>query len=307
MSRPLVIGTRASKLALAQAEMLRDALLALDPAREITLASMTTAGDRELHKDISDWGYKGLFTKELEDALADGRVDLAVHSTKDMPSELPAGMVLAAVLPRADTRDAWVSPVHASLEALPKGATVGTSSTRRAAQLLHRRPDVNIVPFRGNVDTRLRKLADGVAEGTFLAAAGLKRLGYEQHIRDLIPSDQMLPAAAQGAIGIECRSDDDDVRALLARINHADTWTCITAERAFLKALDGSCRTPIGGLAELSEGTVTLRGEVLSLDGRLRFYQEIIGSAAEAERLGLALGERLRREAGEDLLAQGRA
>lgn len=305
--KPLVIGTRASKLALAQAEMLARALLAARPGLTIELASMTTAGDREVHKQITDWGYKGLFTKELEDALLDGRIDLAVHSTKDMPSELPHGLSLAGVLPRADTQDAWVSPHHATLAALPPGAVVGTSSTRRAAQLLHIRPDVRIVPFRGNVDTRLRKLADGVAEATFLAAAGLDRLGYGDHIRERIPHSVMLPAAAQGAIGIECRSDDDAMRELVAHISHAPTMTCITAERAYLLALDGSCRTPIGGLAELAGDRLVIRGEVLSLDGRVRHARALEGAATEAAALGRALGDALRRDAGDALLAEGRA
>jgi hydroxymethylbilane synthase len=306
MTKPLVIGTRASKLARTQAEMLRAALLAAHPELTIELAAMTTAGDRELHKDIADWGYKGLFTRELEDGLLDGRVDLAVHSTKDMPSILPDGLVLAGVMERADVRDAWVSHKHASVETLPKGAVIGSSSTRRAAQVLHYQPAAVIVPFRGNVDTRLQKLEDGVAEGTFLAAAGLKRLGYEKHIRALIPTDVMLPAAAQGAIGIECKTEREDVRAMISAINHSPTQHCITAERAFLLALDGSCRTPIGGLAELRGGEIFMRGEVLSLDGRVRHYGEITGSANDAETLGRNLGEQLRREAGEELLQQGR-
>jgi hydroxymethylbilane synthase len=305
--KPLVIGTRASKLAMAQAEMLRDALLRLEPSLDISFAAMTTAGDRELQKDISDWGFKGLFTKELEDALLDGRVDLAVHSSKDLPSMLPEGLVLAGVLPRAEVRDAWVSVKYDSIDALPQGATVGTSSTRRAAQLRFVRPDVNIVPLRGNVDTRLRKLEEGVADATFLAAAGLHRLGYHDRIRSLIPTDMMLPAAAQGAIGIECLATRGDLRDLIARLNHAETFTCITAERAFLLALDGSCRTPIGGLAELREGTLYMRGEVLALDGTVRYYQEITGRPDEAQRLGLALGERLKREAGDDFVKQGQA
>lgn len=302
--KPLVIGTRASKLAMAQAEMLRAALLAVRPGLSIELASMTTAGDRELHKKLTDWGYKGLFTKELEDLLLDGTIDLAVHSSKDMPSELPEGLLLAGTLPRADTRDAWVSPRHATIEALPKGAVVGTSSTRRAAQLLHIRPDVQIVPMRGNVDTRLAKLHDGVAEATFLASAGLMRLGYEHHISSLIPHEVMLPAAAQGAIGIECRVDRGDMLALIAEVSHAATLTAITAERAFLKMLDGSCRTPIGGLAELAGDRITLRGEVLSLDGTIRHARSLEGPASEAEVLGLELGRALRADAGEALLAQ---
>lgn len=304
--KPLVIGTRASKLAMAQAEMLRAALLAVEPGLSIELKSMTTAGDRELHKDISDWGYKGLFTKELEDGLLSGAFDLAVHSTKDMPSVLPEGLVLAGVLERADTRDAWVSSTYASMDDLPQGAVVGTSSTRRAAQLLHRRPDVQIVPLRGNVDTRLNKIRDGVAEATFLAAAGLKRLGYERHIRSLIAHDVMLPAAAQGAIGIECRADRSDMLALVSRINHMPTWHCVRAERAYLQALDGSCRTPIGGLAELKADELFIRGEVLSLDGRIRHYRTMSGPVAQAEALGKALGDALRAEAGEALLQESK-
>ena len=307
MTKPLIIGTRASKLALAQAEMLRTALRSVAPDLPIELASMTTAGDREVHKNITDWGYKGLFTKELEDGLLDGRIDLAVHSTKDMPSILPDGLLLAGVLERADTRDAWVSPHHADISSLPVGAVVGTSSTRRAAQLLHRRPDVQIVPFRGNVDTRLQKLRDGVAEATFLAAAGLKRLGYHAHIRSFVEHDVMLPAAAQGAIGIECSAQREDVRALIAAITHSATLTAITAERAFLRTLDGSCRTPIGGLAELHGDQLHMRGEVLSLDGTIRHYRELRGPAAEAEALGLTLGQQLRADAGEALLKQVQA
>lgn len=305
MERPLIIGTRASKLARAQAEMLAVALISAVPSLRVEYAAMTTAGDRELHKDISDWGFKGLFTRELEDGLLNGSIDIAVHSTKDMPSILPDGLVLAAVLERADTRDAWVSPRHALPTALPKGAVVGSSSTRRAAQLLRYQPEAVIVPFRGNVDTRLKKLEDGVAEGTFLAAAGLKRLGYDHHIRALIEPEVMLPAAAQGAIGIECRADRADMLELLSRINHLSTWHCVRAERAFLKALDGSCRTPIGGLAVLQGEQVFLRGEVLSLDGKIHHYREATGSIADVETLGDELGAALRREAGEALLKEG--
>ena len=299
------IGTRASKLALAQAEMLRDALLAAHPHLTFEIVARTTAGDRELHKKLTDWGYKGLFTKELEDALLTNQVDLAVHSMKDMPSVLPSGLTLAAVLPRADVRDAWISPHHTSLADLPQGAVVGTSSARRAAQLLHQRPDVKIVELRGNVQTRLQKIADGVAEATFLAAAGLIRLGLEKEIRQLIPTDEILPAAAQGAIGIECAEARVDILALLAAINHAPTQTCITAERAMLLELDGSCRTPIGGLAELRGDTLHIQGEVLSLDGKIRHHHALSGAVGDAEKIGLALGLELRAMAGEALLKHG--
>ena len=305
MTTVLRIGTRASKLALAQAEMLRAALLQADPSLQTEIVAMTTAGDRELHKQLTDWGYKGLFTKELEDALLEDRVDLAVHSMKDMPSVLPEGLVIAAMLPRADVRDAWISPHYASLAELPQGAVVGTSSTRRAAQLLHVRPDVEIVALRGNVQTRLQKLADGVATATFLAAAGLKRLGLEAHIRSLLPTEEFLPAAAQGAIGVECLASRMDVRTLLASINDAKTALCVTAERAMLRVLDGSCRTPIGGLAVLEGEQMHLRAEVLSLDGKIRHEYAMTGHFASGEELGVAVGTKLRELAGPEMLVHG--
>jgi hydroxymethylbilane synthase len=302
MSRSLRIGTRASKLARTQAEMVRAALLTAHPDLAIEICAMTTAGDRELHKQISDWGYKGLFTKELEDALLADMVDIAVHSMKDMPSILPDGLTIAAMLPRADVRDAWVSPRHASIAAVPHGATVGSSSARRSAQLLHQRPDLTIVPLRGNVETRLRKLEEGVAEATFLAAAGLVRLGLTDHIRELIAPDAMLPAVAQGAIGIECRAARADIVALLAPINHAPTMHCLAAERAFLRELDGSCRTPIAGLAQLHGDRIELRGEVLSLDGSVRHQRALSGAVGDAQSLGITLGRELRALAGDALL-----
>lgn len=308
MQNALRIGTRASKLAMAQAQKLAAALESAHPqlAGAIEIVAMTTAGDMELHKQLTDWGYKGLFTKELEDALLEQRIDLAVHSMKDMPSELPKGLVIAGMLERADMRDAWVSPRHDSLSLLPHGATVGTSSARRAAQLLHMRPDVTIVPLRGNVETRLRKIEERVAEATFLAVAGLERLGLQHMIRDVIEPEVMLPAAAQGAIGMECRADDETTRALVAAISHADTVTCVSAEREMLRELDGSCRTPIGGLAQLNDKTLLLRGEVLSLDGKTHHARQITGSATDGERLGVALGKELRAVAGH-LLAAGEA
>lgn len=298
----LRIGTRASKLALAQAEMVRDALAARMPEMQIEIVAMTTAGDRELHKQLSDWGYKGLFTKELEDALLTDQVDIAVHSMKDMPSILPPGLRIAAMLPRADVRDAWISAHYASLAEVPKGGVIGTSSTRRAAQLLHQRPDVTIVPLRGNVQTRLRKLEENVASATFLAAAGLTRLGLTEHIRAYLPVEDFLPAAAQGAVGIECLDSRADLHALLASLDDASTSLCVTAERAMLRVLDGSCRTPIGGLAELSGDTLTLRAEVLSLDGKIRHQHQLTGTAADAEALGVAVGEALRKVAGDEML-----
>lgn len=297
MTAPIRIGTRASKLALAQAQMLREAL-----GVPSEIVAMTTAGDRDLHKNPEHWGYKGLFTKELEDALLEGRIDLAVHSMKDMPSVLPDGLVIAAMLERADVRDTWISHRHASYAAMPKGAVIGTSSARRAAQLLHRYPGTKIVPLRGNVQTRLQKITNGVAEATFLACAGLKRLGLDALVRAPIAIEEMLPAVAQGAIGVECRANDGRIRDLLAPLNHAATSQCVEAERAFLQILDGSCRTPIAGLATLENGQLFLRGEVLALDGSVRHYRELRGPVSDNVKLGEALGEELHALAGPDLL-----
>lgn len=302
MTAPIRIGTRASKLALAQAQMTRDALMAAHglPPELLEIVDMTTAGDRNQHDNPAHWGYKGLFTKELEDALLEGRIDLAVHSMKDMPSELPDGLMIAAMLEREDVRDAWISQKHTGYTDLPAGAVIGSSSARRVAQLKHRHPTAQVVPLRGNVQTRLQKISDGVAEATFLACAGLNRLGLQALVRAPIAVDEMLPAVAQGAIGIECRTGDDRMRALLAPLDHAPTSRCVGAERAFLHALDGSCRTPIAGLATLEGDTIFLRGEVLALDGSVRHYHELRGS--DGMELGEELGEALRAMAGEALL-----
>lgn len=301
---PIRIGTRASKLALAQAQMLRDALARAHdlPDSSLEIVAMTTAGDRNQHDNPAHWGYKGLFTKELEDALAERRIDLAVHSMKDMPSVLPQGLVIAAMLPREDTRDAWISTRYENYGVLTGGAVIGTSSARRKAQLLHRYPGTHIVPLRGNVQTRLQKITDGVAEATFLACAGLNRLGLQNLARAPIAVEDMLPAVAQGAIGIECRTDDDRIRGLLAALDHTATSQCVEAERAFLRVLDGSCRTPIAGLATLEGDRMFLRGEVLSLDGSVRHYREIRGAGADREQLGETLGAELHRLAGPALL-----
>lgn len=304
MSAPIRIGTRASKLALAQAQMLRDTLASAHslPPEALEIVPMTTAGDREVQKNPAHWGFKGLFTKELEDALLEGRVDVAVHSMKDMPSILHERLTLAAMLPRADVRDAWISTQHGSYAALPAGAVVGTSSTRRAAQLRHRHPKVQVVPFRGNVQTRLQKLSDGVAEATFLACAGLSRLGMQEWLQNPIATELMLPAVAQGAIGMECRRDDARMQALLAPLDHLPTSICIAAERAFLRVLDGSCRTPIAGLATLDGERLTLQAEVLSLDGSVRHAHLLSGSVTDAIAIGEELGTILHEAAGSQLL-----
>ncbi len=303
----LRIGTRGSPLALVQAEETRRRLLAahpeLDPA-EVALEVIRTTGDREQGRPLAEIGGKGLFTKEIEEALLDGRVDLAVHSMKDVPTVLPAGLAIDCLLPREDPRDAFISDKATRLGELPEGAVVGSTSLRRKAQVLAARPDLSVVSLRGNVDTRLRKLRQGEIDATLLARAGLRRLGRLDRVTSVMEVSEMLPAVAQGAIGIERRHGDDRVAALLAPLNHADTATCIGAERAFLAALDGSCRTPIAGLAELDEsGHLSFRGLLLEPDGSRVFEAQRAGPAAAAEALGRDAGEELRRAAGPEFFA----
>jgi len=292
------IGTRGSPLALAQAHLvlrrLAEAHHLNDDACEIVV--IKTSGDRILDRPLAEAGGKGLFTKEIEEALLAGNVDLAVHSMKDVPTVLPDGLVIGATLEREDPRDAFISLKHAALADIPAGASVGTSSLRRQAQLLHRRPDLKVVPFRGNVETRLKKLAEGLADATFLACAGLNRLGLARHIAAPIDTDAMLPAVAQGAIGIEIRADDADTARLVAPLNDGETALCVAAERAFLATLEGSCRTPIAGLAELHEGTLYFRGEILTPDGTQCHATRRHGEAQTA----LQIGE----EAARELLAR---
>ena len=303
----LRIGTRGSPLALVQAEETRRRLLAahpeLDPA-EVALEVIRTTGDREQGRPLAEIGGKGLFTKEIEEALLDGRVDLAVHSMKDVPTVLPAGLAIDCLLPREDPRDAFISEKAARLGELPEGAVVGSASLRRKAQVLAARPDLSVVSLRGNVDTRLRKLRQGEIDATLLARAGLRRLGRLDRVTSVMEVSEMLPAVAQGAIGIERRHGDDRVAALLAPLNHADTATCIGAERAFLAALDGSCRTPIAALAELDEsGHLSFRGLLLEPDGSRVFEAQRAGPAAAAEAMGRDAGEELRRAAGPEFFA----
>lgn len=294
------IGTRGSPLALAQARQVMAELVAahgLGPdACEIVV--IKTTGDRITDRPLAEAGGKGLFTKEIEEALIVGDIDLAVHSMKDVPTVLPTELVIAATLKREDPRDAFISVKHESFEALPKGATVGTSSLRRQAQALHRRPDLEVIGFRGNVETRLRKLDEGVAEATFLACAGLNRLGLAQHIRARIDASVMLPAVAQGAVGIEIRAGDDERARLVAPLNDAQTAICVAAERAFLAKLDGSCRTPIAGLAELRDGALHFRGEILTPDGKECHATARSGPPEAAMRLGEDAAAELLQRAG---------
>ncbi len=299
-SRPLRIGTRGSPLALAQAHETRDRLAAVHglPGDAFEIVVIKTTGDMVLDRPLSEIGGKGLFTREIEVALLEGDVDIAVHSMKDMPTDQPDGLGITCYLPREDVRDAFVSLAGGALRDLAQGATVGTSSLRRRAQLRHRRPDLNVVEFRGNVQTRMKKLADGVADATFLAMAGLNRLGLDAIARDPIGPDEMLPAVAQGAIGIEQRLGDDVVSALLAAIHDADTGVRLAAERAFLRGLDGSCQTPIGGLAELGPDGLRLRGEILRPDGAERLAEAAQGPASDAAAIGAHVAADLRGRAG---------
>ena len=292
---PLKIGTRGSPLALAQAHETRDRLAAAWdlPAEAFEIVVIKTTGDRVLDRPLSEIGGKGLFTREIEDALLDGGIDIAVHSMKDMPTLQPGGLVIDCHLPREDVRDAFVTLDGKALADLPEGAVVGTSSLRRRAQLTHRRPDLTLVEFRGNVQTRMGKLRDGVADATFLAMAGLNRLGMDDVPRRAAPTEEMLPAVAQGAIGIERRADDGRMAEMLAAIHDRGTGLRIACERAFLLELDGSCETPIAGLAQLDGDRLAFRGETLRPDGSDVLTCAGEGAATEGAELGAELGREL--------------
>ncbi|MEM9060538.1 MAG: hydroxymethylbilane synthase [Pseudomonadota bacterium] len=300
--QPLKIGTRGSPLALAQAHETRDRLMAAHglPEAAFEVEVIQTTGDRVQDRALSEIGGKGLFTKEIEEKLIDGRIHIAVHSMKDMPTVLPEGLIISCLLPREDVRDAFISERHQKIADLADGATVGSSSLRRRAQLLNRRPDLNVVEFRGNVQTRLRKLSEGVAEATFLAAAGLRRLGYDDLADRAIAAEDMLPAVAQGAIGIECREDNAEVRALLDAINDEPTVSRLAAERAFLAGLDGSCRTPIAGLAELDGDEISFRGEIIRPDGSECLTVARSGAVSDAAAMGADAASELRAQGGLD-------
>ena len=299
MSETIKIGTRGSPLALAQARETRARLMGALRREESSfeLVIIKTTGDMVRDRPLSEIGGKGLFTKELEEALLDGRIDVAVHSMKDMPAQMPHGLSLACVLPREDVRDAFISFVAKDLRSLPQGARLGSSSVRRTAQALRIRSDLISVPFRGNVETRLQKLRGGVADATFLAAAGLKRLGLAAHITALIDINTMLPAVAQGAIGLQIKQGNAAIAKAVSHIDHAESHVAVSCERAFMTALDGSCRTPIAGYATLIGGEIMFRGEALTLDGTQVFTASRRGAIADAAKLG--------RDAGEEVKAKG--
>lgn len=308
----LRIGTRASKLAIAQSEEVKKRLLAAYPdmkPEQFEIVPMTTTGDAIQDKTLNEIGGKGLFTKEIEDALLDGSVDIAVHSMKDMPTILPEGLTIACLLEREDPRDAFISNNAAGVDALPLYAVIGTASLRRGAQLKAHRPDLEIIPLRGNVQTRLRKLGEGMCDATLLAVAGLKRLGMEEVITTPLPISVCLPAVAQGAIGVECRTDRPELVEWLTAIHHADTALCLTAERSFLAELDGSCRTPIAGLATLHDNNaLTLEGLIAKPDGTAVHRDRITCAARpeDAAAAGKELGQRLLARAGRHFLATAR-
>ncbi len=296
------IGTRGSPLALAQANETARLLVGscgLDPAA-VTIVPIRTSGDAITDRPLIEAGGKGLFTKEIDEALIAGKVEIAVHSAKDMPTRLAEGLVLAACLKREDVRDAFLSNVAGTLAELPKGAVLGTSSLRRKALALRARPDLTVVDMRGNVETRIRRLAEGAADATLLAVAGLRRLGLVDRATSLLDADDWLPAVAQGAIAIVARADDETTCSLIARIDHRDTSLAVAAERAFLAVLDGSCRTPIGALARIDGDRLRFRGIIVKPDGSAAHVVERSGAAGEGERIGADAGAELARRGGPD-------
>ncbi|MBV8131432.1 MAG: hydroxymethylbilane synthase [Alphaproteobacteria bacterium] len=301
-SLPLRIGTRGSPMALRQTALVRDRLVAAHPdlavAGAVEVVTIRTTGDRVQDRRLGEIGGKGLFTKEIDQALLDGQIDLAVHSLKDVETWLPDGLEIACVLPRDDPRDAFVSAKTPSFSALAKGAVIGTASLRRQAQLLRLRPDLRIVPIRGNVDTRLKKLEAGEVDAMVLALCGLERLGKAEQASEILPPEIMLPAVGQGALAIECRAGDDQPGRLLEPLHDPRSAACVGAERAMLAALDGSCRTPIAALGELDGDRLRLEGLLLKPDGSAEVRARRTGGIGDAQRLGTELGAELRRRAG---------
>lgn len=306
MPAPLLrIGTRGSPLALWQAETVRGGLVAAlgEGPDAVEIVVIKTTGDAIQDRPLSEAGGKGLFVKEIDEALLDGRVDLAVHSAKDLPTELAPGTILSATLPRADVRDAFIGGSAATLDALPHGAVVGTASLRRGALVRRRRPDLKVISFRGNVQTRLDKLARREVDATLLALAGLTRLGLQDHATELLPEIDFPPALGQGAVAVTARGNDARTLRTLDALNCAETAAALVCERAFLKILDGSCRTPIAGLARANKGVLSFRGLVLSEDGARTVEGETAGPVEDAEKLGAEAGREVKSRTPPDLLA----
>jgi len=299
----LRIATRKSPLALWQAEHVAEELRAANPDLQVELVGMSTKGDKILDTPLAKIGGKGLFVKELEQGMLEGHADIAVHSMKDVPVELPEGLHLAVIMEREEPRDAFVSNRFDSIDALPQGARLGTASLRRQCQAAERRPDLEILPLRGNVNTRLKKLDDGEFDAIILAGAGLLRLGFHDRIRALMDTDHSLPAIGQGALGIECRTDDARVNALIEPLHHPETAACVGAERALNHRLMGGCQVPIGGYATLEGAILSLRGLVGEADGSRIIRGKVGGAAADAEALGIALAEDLLDRGADQILA----
>jgi hydroxymethylbilane synthase len=299
----IVIASRKSRLALWQTEHVRNRLASLHPGVRVEILPLSTRGDEIVDRSLAKIGGKGLFVKELEAALADGRADIAVHSAKDVPVAMPAGFELSAILEREDPRDAFVSNAYSSLDALPRGAVVGTSSLRREAQLRSRHPGLDVRPLRGNVETRLVKLDRGDYGAVVLAVAGLKRLGLTARLRSVLDPEVSLPAPGQGALAIECRAGRTDLAALLAPLDDSATAACVRAERAVSRALGGSCQVPLGAYGEMADGVLRLRGVVASPDGARVVRGEVRGDARTPERAGEALAAELRRRGAAEILA----
>jgi hydroxymethylbilane synthase len=304
LKNTLIIASRESALAMWQAHHIQSRLQTLYPQLDVQILGMTTTGDQILNSPLAKIGGKGLFVKELEQALEEGRADIAVHSMKDVPMTLPPGFMLAATGEREDPRDAFVSNQYSNLESLPEGSVVGTSSLRRECQLRARFPHLKIEPLRGNVQTRLRKLDEGQFAAIILAAAGLKRLELGHRITALIEPEQSLPAVGQGALGIECREGRDDLVQLLAPLHHGESAACVAAERAMSRALQGSCQVPLGGFAQIENGELRLRGFVASIDGQRMIRDEVRGKPENAEQLGIQMGQRLIALGADKILAE---
>ncbi|MEJ2697806.1 MAG: hydroxymethylbilane synthase [Candidatus Sulfobium sp.] len=315
MKNKVVIGTRGSKLALWQAEWIKSEIQRVNPGLAVELNKIKTTGDKILDVPLAKVGGKGLFVKEIEEALLSGKADLAVHSMKDVPTDFPAGLHLAVICEREDPRDAFISGVRGSefkipdFNNLPDGATVGTSSLRRSCQLLHIRPDLKIEQLRGNLDTRLRKLEEGQFDAIILAAAGVKRLGWSKRITEILPPETSLPAIGQGAIGIECRKEDAFINELIAPLNHKETSVCVRAERACLKKLEGGCQVPIAAHARLTAGKgnerlLVIDGLVGSVSGDRLIKSHVEGKPEDAGSLGTRLGENLLAKGADKILAE---
>lgn len=302
MIKTLKIATRQSPLALWQAEHIRERLEALHPGLNVELVTFVTQGDKILDTPLAKIGGKGLFVKELEAALLDGRADLAVHSMKDVPMQLPEGLALAVICEREDPFDAFVSNTYTSFDALPQGAKLGTSSLRRKSQILKQRPDLDVIDLRGNVGTRLSKLDAGQYDAIILASAGLKRLGLAQRIRHTLAPEVSLPAVGQGALGLECRSHDQNVLDLILPLMHQETNACVRAERAFNAYLEGGCQVPIAGFATLEHDQIRLEGRVGSVDGSTLLRAVVIGAPEQSEQLGVQLAKALLDQGAGDLL-----